>query len=156
MKNNLQEKRIFITYEIALLLKGLQAFLEVVAGMLLWLISTNAIATFILFVAHSELAESPDNVISDFLIQSAHQLSAASGKFFIVFYLLSHGIVKLVLIVGLFMKKAWAYPASLVGLGGLILYQLYSLLRHYSIFLLILTIIDIIIIWLIVREHGVT
>jgi uncharacterized membrane protein len=149
----LQEKRIFLTYEIALFLKGVQAFLEIVSGILFYAISTNAIATFIVFIANGELAESPDGILSNFLIQSAHQLSA-SGKFFITFYLLTHGIVKLVLIIGLFLKKPWAYPGAIIGLGGLILYQIYSLITHYSVFLLILTIIDIIILWLIVREHN--
>lgn len=150
---NLQEKRIFLTYEIVLLLKGLQAFLEIISGILFYAISTNTIAALIVFIAHGELAESPDGILSNFLVQSAHQLSA-SGKFFITFYLLTHGIVKLVLIIGLFLKKPWAYPGAIIGLGGLILYQLYSLIRHYSVFLLILTAIDIVIFWLIIREHN--
>ena len=150
-----QEKNIFITYEIALLLKGIQASLEIIAGLLFYFLSTATLTNFMLFVANGEVAESPDNIVSNFLIHSAQHLSSASGKFFIIFYLLSHGIVKIVLISGLFLKKAWAYPASLIGLGGLIIYQLYSLLNRYSLFLLILTIIDGIILWLIVREHGV-
>jgi len=148
-----RERNIFVTYEIALLLKASQAFLEVVAGILFYAISTTAITTFILFIAHGELAESPNGIVSNFLIQSAHQLSV-SGKFFIGFYLLIHGIIKLVLIFGLFAKKLWAYPASLVGLGGLILYQLYNLIIRYSILLLLLIVVDSIILWLIVREHN--
>ncbi len=149
---DIQEKRIFVTYEIALLLKGIQAFLEVLFGLLFCFISTSTITSTILFIANGELAESPDNVLSTFLIRSAHQLSA-SGKLFIILYLLLHGVIKLVLIVGLFLNKAWAYTASLVGLGGLILYQLYSLISRYSTMLLVLTVIDGIILWLVVREH---
>lgn len=150
---NIQEKRIFVTYEIALLLKALQAFLEIVAGILFCLVSTREITAFMLSIANGELAESPNDFVSRLLIQSAHQLSV-SGKFFIVFFLLTHGVVKLALITGLFLKKSWAYPSAVVGLGGLILYQIYSLVRQHSILLLVLTIIDGIILWLIVREHG--
>jgi len=99
-----RERNIFVTYEIALLLKASQAFLEVVAGILFYAISTTAITTFILFIAHGELAESPNGIVSNFLIQSAHQLSV-SGKFFIGFYLLIHGIIKLVLIFWIVRKK---------------------------------------------------
>ena len=148
----IEEKRIFVVYEYGLLFKALQAFLEIVAGVLFYAINTNKITTFILNIAHEELAETPHDIFSDFLINSANHL-ATSGKFYIIFFLLSHGIVKLILIMGLFLKKAWAYPASLIGLGGLIIYQIYRLFINHSILLLIFTIMDIIILWLIYREH---
>ncbi len=150
----IQEKRIFVAYEIGLFLKGLQAFLEVLAGSLLYLISIDNITAFATNIANGELAETPNDTLSHFLIHSVSQLSS-SGKFFLAFYLLSHGIIKLIIIVGLFLRKEWAYPAALVGLGGLILYQLYSIVTHYSIFLALFTIMDIGILWLIWREHKV-
>ena len=149
-----EEKRIFVAYEVVLLLKATQAFLEIVAGALLYAITTSKALAFILAVAQEELTETPSDFLSNFLTTSAHQMSG-SGKFFIIFYLLSHGIIKLVLIIGLFLKKSWAYPASLIGLGGLILYQIYRLITGHSIALLILTIMDIVILWLIWREHRV-
>jgi uncharacterized membrane protein len=153
-KINRKEKRIFMAYELGLILKALQAFLEVIAGVLFYAISTNSMTTFILTVAHGELAEMPNDFLSDFLIKSAGQLSI-QGKFFIVFYLLSHGVIKLIIIGGLYFKKRWAYPAALIGLGGLILYQIYRLAISHSIFLLALTVMDVIILWLIWHEHRV-
>ncbi|MDB5188764.1 MAG: hypothetical protein JWM92_362 [Candidatus Nomurabacteria bacterium] len=106
-----------------------------------------------LYLAHGELAESPHDILSNILVQSAHQLTI-SDKFFIISYLLLHGVIKIVLISGLFLKKSWAYPASMIGLGGLMAYQLYRLIVvRYSLFLLILTLIDAVILWLIAREH---
>ncbi|MDB5255277.1 MAG: rane protein [Candidatus Nomurabacteria bacterium] len=152
--NKIGEKRIFITYEIALLIKAIQAFLEIIIGIVFCIISTATIKAFMLFIAYGELAESPNNIISHILVQSAYQLSPTE-KIFIIWYLLLHGIIKLILIGGLFLNKSWAYTASVIGLGSLILYQLYNLIVHYSLFLLVLTIIDIIILWLIIRESRI-
>jgi uncharacterized membrane protein len=152
--NKTEEKRIFVVYEVSLLLKALQAFLEIFAGFLLYVINTNKITSFILTIAHEELVETPRDPLSLFFIQSTNQLSA-SGKFYLVFYLLSHGVVKLILIIGLFKKKQWAYPASLIGLGGLIVYQWYRLSVTHSVLLFSLTLMDMFILWLIWREHQI-
>ncbi len=149
-----QEKEIFVVYEAGLIFKGIQAFLEIVIGLLFYAVSTNTITTFLLYIAHGEFLEIPNDYLSDFLVKSAYQYTS-SGKLFIVFYLLTHGIIKLVIIGGLFLKKKWAYPASLIGLGGLIIYQIYRLFVGYSIFLLVLSIMDIIILWLIWHEHRI-
>jgi uncharacterized membrane protein len=152
MEEVITEKRIFLAYEVGLIVKAFQAFLEIVAGMLLLAIHTNTIITFMLSLTYGELSEVPHSLVTNFLIKSADQFSV-SGKFFIVFYLLSHGIIKLGIIIGLLLKKKWAYPASLIGFGGLLIYQLYSLIAHHSLALLIITGMDGIILWLIWREH---
>ena len=75
------------------------------------------------------------------------------GKSFATFYLLSHGIVKLFLVAGLLRNKAWAYPASLAVLGLFIAYQLYRLTFAFSIALVLLTVFDFVVIWLIWHEY---
>lgn len=151
---DVEEKKIFVVYEFSLVLKATQAILEVVAGLLLYLISTNKITTFILMIAHGELSELPNNFLSDFFLNHASQLFI-NGKLFLVFYLLTHGLIKLIIIFGLIFNKWWAYPSAIIGLGGLILYQIYHLIINHSIFLFILTIMDIIILWLIWHEHKI-
>ncbi|BCG83133.1 hypothetical protein MesoLj113b_66750 [Mesorhizobium sp. 113-3-3] len=42
---------------------------------------------------------------------------SVSTQHFYAFYLLSHGIVKLALVVALLKNKLWAYPSSLIVLG---------------------------------------
>ena len=150
----LKEKRIFLAYEFTLLAKGAQAFLEIVAGVLFAFVSTNAITTFVFAIAHSELVETPKDIFSTLLTKGLDQFSAA-GKYFLVLYLLSHGIIKLVIIIGLFLKKKWSYPAALIGFGALIIYQSYEIGIKQSLLLIVFTLIDIVILWLIVREHNV-
>ncbi len=150
----IEEKRIFVVYEIGLFLKALQAFLEIVAGVLFYFISTNAITTFVLTIAHGELTEMPRDFMSNLLMSGVTQLSAAS-KFFIVFYLLSHGIIKLGIIFGLYFKKKWSFPVAVIGFGGLLLYEIYCVIVSYSLSLSLFILMDVIILWLVVREHYV-
>jgi uncharacterized membrane protein len=149
-----KEKKIFAVYEFGLLLKTMQALLEVGIGAVLYFISTNNIVNFILKIIHGELVEDPNDFFANLILKDVHQFSF-SGKHFLIFYLLTHGIVKLIIIVGLLQRKKWAYPVAIFGLGGLIMYQIYHLLINHSIALLIITIIDIIILWLIFHEHKV-
>lgn len=147
-----QEKQTSFAYHLGLWIKATQASLEIVAGILFYIINTNKLTTFILTAAHGEIAESPHGMLPNLLIKSVDQFSAA-GKYFIAFYLLSHGVVKLFIIVGLFLKKPWAYPVSVVGFSALIFYQTYHFLINHSMALLLFTIMDLIILGLIIYEH---
>ena len=72
-------------------------------------------------------------------------------KLFISLYLLSHGIVKLGLIIALWKEKRWAYPLAIVVFGGFIVYQIYKYAIQPSLVLLVLTDLDmavIILTWL--------
>jgi uncharacterized membrane protein len=148
----IEEKKIFLAYEIGLLIKAMQAFLEIIIGIVLFYINANKVISSILTTLHEELTEQPNNIFYNYLMNNTHQISS-TGKYFLVFYLLSHGIIKLIIITGLFLKKKWAYPASIVGLGGLILYQIYHIVINRSAVLSVLTVMDIIILWLIYHEH---
>jgi len=73
---------------------------------------------------------------------------------FYAFYLLSHGVVKLFLVVGLLKGKLWSYPASLIVLGLFILYQLYRYSYTHGVGLIALTVFDIVVMALIWHEYG--
>ncbi|MHB8174923.1 MAG: DUF2127 domain-containing protein, partial [Nitrospirota bacterium] len=64
-----------------------------------------------------------------------------------------HGAVKLFLAAGLVRNKLWAYPASIAIFSGFALYQFYQLSLGYSLFLWIVTIVDILVVGLIVHEY---
>ena len=150
----IKEKRIFLAYEFGLLFKAIQATLEVIGGILFYAISTNTLTTFIVTFAHGELVETPRDFLSNLLAGGVTLLSG-SGRLFIAFYLLSHGIVKFIIVVGLFLKKKWSYPVAVIGFSGLIAYETYLLIIGYSLSMLIFTLIDVVILWLVVREHNV-
>ena len=72
---------------------------------------------------------------------------------FYAFYLLSHGLVKLVVVAGLLKEKLWAYPASFVIFGAFIAYQLYRYSYTHDLSLILLSIFDLFVIVLAVHEY---
>ncbi|HVH78741.1 MAG TPA: DUF2127 domain-containing protein, partial [Stellaceae bacterium] len=68
-------------------------------------------------------------------------------------YLLSHGAVKLALVVALLCGMLWAYPVSIVVFTAFIVYQLCLFTLSHAIGLIVLTVFDLLVIWLIWLEY---
>jgi uncharacterized membrane protein len=94
-------------------------------------------------------------VIANYILSSARSLSI-DQKSAAALFLLSHGIVKLFLIVAVLRNKPWAYPAFMTALGLLISYQSYKLLHVFSLGLTALTILDGIVLVLAWHEYRFT
>jgi uncharacterized membrane protein len=63
--------------------------------------------------------------------------------------------VKLFLVAGRLRNKLWAYPASLVVMGLFIVYQIYRFSYTHGWGLIVLSVFDIVVIWLIWHEYRV-
>ena len=83
---------------------------------------------------------------------SRSTFSVAEHNFYAV-YLLSHGLIKAVLVIGLLREKLWAYPASFAVFGAFIAYQLYRYSFTHDIGLILLSIFDLFVIYLAVHEY---
>jgi len=134
----MREKRIHQVFVVSVLAKGLHALFEIAAGLALYLVSSDRIARLLDEVGHGEW-------IARHLPLSQQNLYA--------FYLLSHGLVKSVLVVGLLKEKLWAYPASFVVFGLFIAYQLYRYSFTHDVGLILLSIFDLFVIYLAVHEY---
>jgi len=141
-------------FQISVFLKGGHAALELVGGVGLAFVSAGTITKLIVSLVQEELREDPHDIIANYLFTFAQQLSVKS-KTFAAFYLLSHGVVKLILVAELLRKKLWAYPASLVVLGVFIAYQAYRFTLTHSIGLIVLSMFDLLVIILIWHEYRV-
>lgn len=148
----MNERRIHQVFEISILLKGAHALIECAGGLLLAFISTDAIRELVDLLTQNELVHDPDDFVANHLLALAHSLTVSTQHFY-AFYLLSHGLVKVLLVVGLLRNKLWAYPASLVVLGIFIVYQLYRFSYTHGIGLIVLTVFDVFVIWLIWHEY---
>jgi uncharacterized membrane protein len=149
-----QEKRIRQLFRLGIFLKGIHAVIEVVGGLLLLGIPLRAFAHLAIWLTQAELLEQPHDLVANYVLHLGTQLSAGS-KTFGGAYLLSHGVVKIVLVVALLKGKLWAYPWSLSVLGLFIVYQVYRYTFTHSIALVLLTIFDLVVIWLIWREYQI-
>jgi uncharacterized membrane protein len=149
----MNERRIHQVFLLSVFLKGAHAVIECAGGLALALISTTAIANLVNRFTQEELIQDPNDFLATHLLGWAQNFSVATKQFY-AFYLLSHGVVKLLLVVGLLKRKLWSYPASLVVFGLFILYQLYRFSYTHGAGLIALTVLDIVVMFLIWHEYN--
>jgi uncharacterized membrane protein len=147
-----QERQIHQVFVASVLFKGAHALIEILSGLGLYLVSTATIITTLSRWSYGELAEDKHDWIANHLLSFARSFSVAEHHFY-AFYLLSHGIIKGILVIGLLREKLWAYPASFVVFGLFIAYQLYRFTYTHDIALILLSIFDLFVIYLAVHEY---
>ena len=134
----MQEKRVHQVFVVSVLAKGAHALIEIAGGLALYLFSADAIADWLSEVDRGGWV-------------GRH--FPASEQHFYALYLLSHGIVKSALVVGLLREKLWAYPASIAVFGAFIAYQLYRYSFTHELSLILLSIFDLFVIALAIHEY---
>lgn len=152
MKLSEKESAIRKVFRITIIFKWISAILQIIGGISLLLLSRNIIARIIVLLTQEELTEDSKDYIATHILQFGTNLSL-SIKLIIAIYLLSHGIIKLYLLYGLWKDKIKVYPLSAVVFSLFLAYQLYRYQFSHSIWLLILSLIDIIYICLILHEY---
>jgi uncharacterized membrane protein len=141
-------------FEGGIIIKGLTGVAEFAGGVLLFFVSPASIHSFVVFITQDELLEDPHDRIANLLLSSSQYLTSGNRTFLIV-YLWVHAGIKFIAVIGILKNQRWAYPFSLITLGVLMLYQLYSIIFIApSAGLILLTIFDIFILALIWREYG--
>jgi uncharacterized membrane protein len=140
------------TFEIGIILKGLDGVLEVIGGLLLLMVSPATINRVVTSLTQHELSEDPHDFLANHLLRTAHGLTGSAVLFGAV-YLLAHGLVKVILVAALLKNQLWAYPWTIAFLGVFIVYQLYRLRMRPSLGLAALTVFDAVIAWLTYREY---
>jgi len=146
------EKRIHLFFEVSLLLKGAFALFEIIGGLLAYVITQQLLINIVGAITQDEFSEDPHDFVANYLLHSAQNFSI-SAQHFTSIYLFSHGVVKLWLIAGLLRKKLWYYPTAMVVFGLFIVYQLYRFSYTHSVFLLLITMLDLVVIGLTWHEY---
>lgn len=147
-ENNLVHK----SFEIGILLKGIDGVLEIIGGILLIFLNPVRLNKLVVLLTQHELSQDPDDIISNFMIKFSSNFSIDT-QYFGVIYLISHGLVKSILIFLLWRKKIWAYPLTIVSLILFIAYQIYRYTITHSMGFILLTFFDIIMIFLTFIEY---
>lgn len=134
-----EEKEIHRIFDLTLALKGVHALIEMAAGFLVAIMNPESVTRIVRFPYFIHLAQG----------------FGGSARSFVAFYLVSHGIINGLIVAGLWKEKIWAYPVSFAVLGMFTAYQIYLLTFGWSLWLFMLTILDIAVILLIRHEYGV-
>jgi len=148
----MNEHRVHQIFEVSVLLKGAHALMECIGGLALAVVSTSTITSLVNALTQDELIEDPHDFVASHMMSLANNFSVGSQHFY-AFYLLSHGLVKVALVIGLLRNLLWAYPASLAVLALFIIYQLYRFAGTHSAGLIVLTMFDLVVMVLIWHEY---
>jgi len=139
-------------FDVSLTLKGIDGLLEVLGGVFFLFLSPDRLNAIVRFLTQHELSEDPHDFIATHIVRYAHTITG-SVSLFLAAYLLSHGIVKIVLVVAVLKEQLWAYPWLIAFLLIFIAYQVYQLALKPSVGLVLLTLFDLFIVYLTVLEY---
>ncbi|HEY8319327.1 MAG TPA: DUF2127 domain-containing protein [Amnibacterium sp.] len=143
-----------LVFRIVLILKGLDGVLELVGGALLLIVRPSQIQGIAAFLTRTELQEDPRDFIANHVLSASHSLVHDAGlSLWGALYLLVHGLVKVVLVWAVLRDRLWAYPWMIGFLAVFIAYQGYAMVVHFTWGLLLLTLLDVVVVWLTVREY---
>lgn len=137
-------------FEASLAIKGLLCASETLAGLGLLLTPNLLIERFIFWVTHFEIAEDPTDKLANLTLRAVEYFSINTQHFYAL-YLLAHGGLKLTIVLLLWRRVLWAYPAGMAVLAGFVAFQVYEFMHAGSPFLLILALFDcvmIVLVWL--------
>lgn len=147
-----EEKTLHRVFLVSIWIKALVGIGQVVAGVLLLLVKQAALTAFMLRATAPELSEDPHDWLANLLRTSAHDWGSGT-QWFASVYLIVHGLIKVLLVAGLLRRQTWSYPVSMWVLGAFIAYQLYRYSFTHSIWLILLTVLDVVVVALIYHEY---
>lgn len=135
-------------------LKGIDGVLEVIGGLVFLIARPETLTALVRFLTAHEISEDPSDLIANVLRRAVWHL-VTDTKTFAGAYLLGHGLVKIVLVAGLLRGARWSYPTALWFLGCFVAYQAYRIALSTSLGLVVLTVFDLGVMYLIWREYRV-
>jgi len=140
-------------FEVGVGLKGLDGVLEILGGFFLLTVSPLHLSALVQQLTLHELSEDPHDLVAGYLLTLSKGLTARE-QLFGAAYLLAHGVVKLALVAALLKRRLWAYPAAMGIFGLFAVYQVYRYTLTHSWYLIPLTMLDAVVIWLTWLEYA--
>lgn len=139
-------------FRLSVWLKGVISFGEIVAGALALFVPLSFVSDLVRAASEGGIPGVPNALLAPYLAEILHFLSSGTQGL-IAFYLISRGLIKLLLIIALLKNQLWAYPSSLLVLGAFVAYQAYEFFLTHSVLLVGLTLFDLVVMYFIWREY---
>ncbi|HUX34333.1 MAG TPA: DUF2127 domain-containing protein [Gemmatimonadaceae bacterium] len=131
--------------------KAVDGVLELGGGLALFALSPRALNAIVLFFIQGELREDPRDFLANLFLHASH--GVVRIRLFAGILLVAHGAIKLGLVGAVVRRRLWAYPTAIVIFSGFVVYQLYQIAVGPSVFLWLVTVVDIAVIALIAHEY---
>jgi uncharacterized membrane protein len=138
-------------FEASLVIKGLLTSAESVAGLGLLIAPNVLVARLVYWLTHFEITDQPTDTMASWTLRAVEQFPVSTQHFY-GYYLMAHGGLKLAMVFMLWRRILWAYPGSMVVLGGFVAYQIGDFFHTGSPFLLLLSSFDMVMIGLVWQE----
>jgi len=151
-KHRLSTTKFERIYKIGVAIKGFDGIVEFIVGVLL--VTAPGLLHLILRAGIGEAAEHTSRTAS-FIAQYIARVDgslAKSSTVFLAIFLISHGLVKIVLAYCLLKEILWIYPYALIVLVGFLVYQVYLTILSPTIGTVLFCLLDLIIIALVWDE----
>ncbi len=151
LESGRQRRILHRIFQLGVIAKGIDGALELIGGISLLFLSAASITGAIWLLVQGELKEDPTDFVANLLVHNTGTIIKSrvpAGTFLIL-----HGAVKLALVGGLATNKLWSYPAAILVFAGFAIYQIYQLVQQNSLFLGMVTALDIVVVLLIVAEY---
>jgi uncharacterized membrane protein len=140
------------SFRVGITLKGLDGLLETLGGILLLVARPELLARIVAYIGNSNWLWDVNGYVADHLLQASERLSSG-GKMFAAVFLLAHGLTKVILVVGLWFDRLWAYPLMMGVVSAFIVFQMHRFERTHSATMLIFSVFDALVIYLTWREY---
>ncbi len=143
---------VHISFEVGIVMKGIDGVLEALGALLLSFLSPEQINRVITLLTQHELSRDPNDFIAGHLLSAAQGFSGGT-KTFAILYLFSHGVLKIGLVWALLRSQLWAYPTAIGVFIAFGAYQIYRYVLSASPAMVVLTVLDVLVIWLTWAEY---
>lgn len=147
----IEARLVHYAFRFSLILKGLFAFSETLAGLMLVYFTPSRVRDLVNLFLTSDFGQQYMHFWHEYIIDFGLNYTIGT-QLFAIFYLISHGVAKFIVVVLLWQERIWAYPLSIAMLCGFIAYQMARWTHTHSVLLMGLTIFDVVMIALTLLE----
>ena len=139
-------------YIVTILAKGLLGILQIAISAALYFGALQYIPRIVRTMVKHELSEDPDSFIATRILSFANIVPTTDSGFYTIYFAM-HGLLHIAIVIALLSRVRWANNAAIGVLFIFVIYQLYEWFAIGGGMLLILTAIDLVVIYLTILEN---
>ncbi|MDE2173004.1 MAG: DUF2127 domain-containing protein [Patescibacteria group bacterium] len=147
-----RERDILWIFDLALVLKAVGGAVEVLGALLVLFVPPALFVRIIDFVMAGELTQDPHDPVAS-VIHDAAQAFSVNNHLLITLYIVFHGAIKILLVIGIFAKKRMAYPLFMLALALFGTYEAYRGFTRHELLLQLLAAFDFSLLVLTLHEY---
>lgn len=140
-----------IVFLVPLVGKGVLGLIQIATAIAIFSGAAAYLPDIVAWLVRAELAEDPTDIIASRFVALASDAPASRTGFYAL-YFLAHGLLHIGVVIALLRGSGWAYPAAIAVLAGFVIYQGVEWAISGGTMLLVLSAIDLLVIYLTWRE----